>query len=111
MHDAGVEHRDLNLGNLLLRRGGSGAGEAFVVDLDRARLWDRPVPLRLRIRALCRLERSTVKLFGERPLGGFDLRREWYRAYAGGDVELAARLDRARRANRLTLSLHRLGWS
>ena len=110
MHDEGIEHRDLNLGNLLLRRRDNAEAEAFVVDLDRGRLWDRPVPLRLRIRALCRLERSTVKLFGERPIEEFDLRRRWYEAYARDDRALAARLDKARRANHLKLGLHRLGW-
>jgi hypothetical protein len=110
MHDEGIEHRDLNLGNLLLRRGAGAQSGAFVVDLDRGRLWDRPVPRRLRIRALCRLERSTVKLFGERPIDGFDLRRRWYEAYARDDRLLAARLDRARRANRFKLRLHGLGW-
>jgi hypothetical protein len=111
MHEEGIEHRDLNLGNLLLRRDDEAGSEAFVVDLDRGRLWDRPVPLRLRIRALCRLERSSVKLFGERPIDAFDLRRRWYEAYARDDLALAARLDRARRANHLKLGLHRLGWS
>jgi len=110
MHDAGIEHRDLNLGNLLLRRREGAGSEAFVVDLDRARLWDAPVPWSHRIRALRRLERSSVKLFGERPLQGFDLRRRWYEAYAQGDSDLATRLDRARRANRLRLGLHRFGW-
>jgi hypothetical protein len=110
MHDEGLEHRDLNLGNLLLRRREGAAAEAFVVDLDRARLWDEPLPLGHRIRALCRLERSSVKLFGETPLEQFDLRRRWYEAYAQGDRELAVRLDKARRSNRLKLGLHRLGW-
>ena len=110
MHDAGVEHRDLNLGNLLLRRRPNAGAEAFVIDLDRGRLWDGPVPLSHRVRALCRLERSTVKLFGERPVEGFDLRRRWYESYARDDRELGERLDEARRANRFRLSLHRLGW-
>lgn len=110
MHQEGIEHRDLNLGNLLLRRRPDARSEAFVVDLDRARLWEGPVPLRQRIRALCRLERSSVKLFGERPIAAFDLRRRWYEAYAQDDRALAARLDKARRANHLKLGLHRLGW-
>ena len=110
MHQEGIEHRDLNLGNLLLRRRPSRTAEAFVVDLDRARLWEGPVPLRQRIRALCRLERSSVKLFGERPVAAFDLRRRWYEAYAQDDLAMAARLERARRANRVKMGLHRLGW-
>jgi hypothetical protein len=110
MHQEGIEHRDLNLGNLLLRRRPGEPAEAFVVDLDRARLWEGPVPMRRRIRALCRLERSSVKLFGERPVAAFDLRRRWYEAYAQDDLALAARLDKARRANHVKLGLHRLGW-
>lgn len=110
MHDRGVEHRDLNLGNLLVRRAPAGDFQPFVIDLDRARLWDSELPLGARIRSLRRLERSTVKLFGERPPGAFDLRRRWYEAYAADDADLARRLDRARRANRLWIRLHRPGW-
>ncbi len=111
MHDRGVEHRDLNLGNLLVRRRRPDEIETFVVDLDRARLRDRPLRWRERIRGLRRLERSTVKLFGEQPrIAGLDLRRCWYETYAAGDVELSRRLERARRTNRLWLRLHGLGW-
>jgi len=110
MHDRGVEHRDLNLGNLLLQRVAGQPSRPFVIDLDRGRLWDVPLPIGPRVAALRRLERSTVKLLGERPVAAFDLRRRWYEAYAAGDSRLARRLDRARRANRFRLALHRPGW-
>jgi hypothetical protein len=110
MHEAGIDHPDLNLGNLLVRRGSDGVPQAFVVDLDRGRVGSAPVSWRRRVRALRRLERSSVKQFGERPLAGFDLRRRWYAAYARGDDRSGRRLDRARRSNRFWLALHRLGW-
>jgi len=110
MHDRGVDHRDLNLGNVLLRSGAAGS-EPLVIDLDCARLHSGPLPLRSRARALRRLERSAVKLLGNAPVvSGIDLRRFWYEAYASGDVALAARLDRARGWNRVAIALHRLAW-
>ena len=53
MHDAGIEHPDLNLGNLLLR-GGPAGPESFVVDLDRVRLHDGPLAFARRQTALRR---------------------------------------------------------
>jgi 3-deoxy-D-manno-octulosonic acid kinase len=107
MHERGVDHRDLNLGNLLV---GPGAGPpAWVVDLDRARLRDRPLGFRARLRALRRLERSYVKCAHPRSASA-DVRRSVYAAYAGEDTGLGRRLERCRRAGRLWIGLHRLGW-
>ena len=103
MHDAGIEHRDLNVGNLVVRPGPDG-DDVFILDLDGARLHDGPLDLPLRRRALRRLERSTVKTTG---VGGFE---SWYLAYAAGDAALAARLASARWAVRMAIALHRLGW-
>jgi 3-deoxy-D-manno-octulosonic acid kinase len=70
LHDAGIDHVDLNLGNLLVRPGASGP-EGFVIDLDRARLRAGPLPDKARQSALRRLERSHAKLFGApAPWGG-----------------------------------------
>jgi len=110
MHDRGVDHRDLNLGNILLRGNGPSAGP-LVIDLDRAGIHARPLPGRVRARAVRRLERSAVKLLGAAPrVAGVDLRRFWYDEYAAGAPALAGRLERARRFNRLAIALHRLGW-
>ena len=107
MHDEGVEHLDLNLGNLLLRRGD--VPQAFVVDLDRARLHDRPLEFALRQRGLRRLERSYVKLCGDGP--GSVEHRDWiYTRYGTNDPAMTSRLQRGRRVGRAWIALHRLGW-
>jgi 3-deoxy-D-manno-octulosonic acid kinase len=105
MHDAGVEHRDLNLGNLLLRLSET-PPRAFVVDLDRARLHGQGLSPALRQASLRRLERSHAKLFGTAgPFGGDG--GAWYEAYAGGDAFLSAYLSAGRPAGRLRLAVHR----
>lgn len=108
MHEAGVDHRDLNLGNILLSDSGEAGARVFVTDLDGARLHPTGLPFGLRQRALRRLERSWCKLFGGgRAVAG----PEWiYRGYAGADRALAERLDRGRRWGRLSIALHRLTW-
>ena len=62
------------------------------------------------MRALRRLERSAVKRFGERPVEAFDLRGRIYEAYAEGDPRWRRAVERARRANRFWIGLHRLAW-
>ena len=64
MHEAGVHHRDMNLGNLVARQDERGRWQVLVVDLDRARHCGGPVSARLRSRTLARLERSWVKVLG-----------------------------------------------
>jgi 3-deoxy-D-manno-octulosonic acid kinase len=100
LHDAGIEHPDLNLGNLLVRPGPAGP-EGFVIDLDRARLRRTALAPVSRQAALRRLERSHAKLFGGP--GPFD----WYDAYAEGNPGLGRYLAAGRPAGRLRLALHR----
>jgi 3-deoxy-D-manno-octulosonic acid kinase len=107
MHDRGLEHRDLNLGNLLIRRDGD--PQAWVIDLDGARLHPGPLPFGARQRALRRLERSYVKTCHPQPASDA-VRQAIYADYAGDDGELAGRLNRGRRAGRVWIGLHRLGW-
>ena len=109
MHEAGVEHRDLNLGNLLIRESTAGDTQVFVTDLDGARLHEAGLPFSLRQRALRRLERSWAKLFHGTRSDGADT--GWiYRGYAGADAEMARRLERGRRMGRFSIHLHRLSW-
>ena len=61
LHDAGLWHPDLNLGNVMVVMRSYGASLAFV-DLDRARLRDRPLGIAARRRGLRRLRRSAAKL-------------------------------------------------
>ena len=108
MHDAGVDHPDLNLGNLMVRSG-DGGPEAFVIDLDGARLHPGPLATAKRRAALLRLERSYLKRFGGGGSGPADpaLWRGWY---AAGDAEMAHALAGDRLTERIALALHRLGW-
>ncbi|MCP3982583.1 MAG: hypothetical protein GY716_25105 [bacterium] len=100
MHDAGIEHRDLNLGNLMLRRV---PPEAHVIDLDRAAAHDRSLPLEPRRRALRRLERSYAKITGDIDDAP---RRAFYEHYAAGDADLLALLLKGRSASALRVRRH-----
>ena len=93
-HDAGLDHRDLNLGNLLLA-----PRDALLIDLDGARLVPAPLPFEARMRALRRLERSCIKLLGAG--GGTDAHGWIYADYAGDDAPLARRLAAGRDSARL----------
>jgi predicted Ser/Thr protein kinase len=57
----GVYHADLNLRNLLVRLD-SHELEVFIIDFDKARIFERPVPSSYRRRNLERLSRSVRKL-------------------------------------------------
>jgi 3-deoxy-D-manno-octulosonic acid kinase len=61
LHDAGLRHPDLNLGNLLVVSGLEGS-RVVVVDLDRAHLQGSPLDDEPRRRGLRRLRRSAAKL-------------------------------------------------
>ena len=76
MHDRGVVHPDLNLGNLLLT-----GGPVHVIDLDRVTFTEGPVPERLRRRALRRILRSCAKLTGSPGLFGPGSETLWDEAY------------------------------
>jgi hypothetical protein len=110
MHDRGVLHPDLNLGNVLLRERAEGPPEAFIIDFDRGAFAPRPLPFGARQAALRRLERSCAKLTGAPGPWGPGSEDFWYEAYAGENVELARRLAGGRPMGRLALAVHRLGW-
>jgi 3-deoxy-D-manno-octulosonic acid kinase len=119
LHDAGVEHRDLQLRNVLIVRGesgreasGKGAERVVVIDLDRARFHAGP-PLSPRRRAanLARLVRSAVK---EELLAARGPCRELAAllgGYAAGDRAMRGELLRWARRERLRLALHRVGYA
>ncbi len=110
LHDAGIEHRDLQLGNVLWTESG-GAARVVVIDLDRARFRGagRLGPA-ARARGLARLARSGVKAryFGA-PLGRREL-AALIAGYCGRDRQLRGRLRR--HAPRLArwLWLHRVSY-
>lgn len=110
MHDHGVLHPDLNLGNLLLRQRAGAPIEAFIIDFDRATVAPGPLPFAARQSALRRMERSCAKLTGLPGLFGPSSEDLWYTTYARGDAELSRRLANGRRWGRLWLAFHRLAW-
>ena len=110
MHDAGVEHLDLNFGNLLVREPAGAAPEAFVVDLDRARLHGGALPVGKRRAALLRMERSYLKSFGDGGPFPAPRARAWAEAYAGNAPSLAGLLAAPGVVERASLAIHRLGW-
>lgn len=64
LHDAGLEHRDLNLGNMVARRGEGEGWRVWIVDLDRVRRHREGLSLARRRGAVERIERSWRKIFG-----------------------------------------------
>jgi 3-deoxy-D-manno-octulosonic acid kinase len=88
LHQAGVDHADLNAHNILLE----GNGAVSVIDFDRGRLRTPGGPLSpWAARNLRRLRRSLAKISGALPSGRYS-EREWqsfmagYRAVAGGEA-------------------------
>jgi hypothetical protein len=125
LHDAGIEHADLNLRNILLveervfgRAPGASAAEsaaaefrALVIDLDRARARAGPLDERRRRANLLRLYRSAAKLSA---LDGWRLSRadalRFGRAYFGEDRVALRRAARAVAAYAPWLRARRLLW-
>jgi 3-deoxy-D-manno-octulosonic acid kinase len=108
LHDAGVDHRDLQLHNILVAEDG-GKRRIVVIDLDRAIYHSSGrLSSRLRARSLGRLFRSAVKnglwpaRVGRRELAAF------MAAYTAGDRPLRRELRSFVRAEQAKLALHRL---
>jgi len=108
LHDAGVDHRDLQLRNILVVDE-NGHRRIVVIDLDRAVYHpDGRLASRLRARGLGRLTRSVVKnglwkqRIGRRELAAFAS------AYTGMDRKLRVELRGWIRGERWKLALHRL---
>jgi hypothetical protein len=86
LHDAGIEHADLHLKNLLVCFDAAGRPRVSVIDLDRARVRDQASE-RYRLRNLQRLARSARKWRAAAAvLTRADLLR-FLRAYLGGDAD------------------------
>jgi 3-deoxy-D-manno-octulosonic acid kinase len=103
-HEAGLEHPDLNLGNLFI----DVEGGAHVIDLDGARLRDRALGIGRRSRELLRLERSWLRNLGPRGPRGEGVAAWIEAAYAGDDRELARRLGSRRALGSLALAVRGL---
>jgi len=77
MHEAGVRHADLNLGNILV----GDAGAITLVDFDRARLGNGPLDRGARRNNLQRLARSLQKLDGDGAIAGPETVAAFHRGY------------------------------
>ena len=124
MHDRGLDHSDLNIGNILVRppRGDSraralpdpleGAG-AWVIDLGVSKLGASLPPGR-RAGNLVRLLRSAEKHLGADPMRSRDA-AAFLHGYLGGGEKGGRALRRAMlpaiRRRLPTIALHRLGWT
>ncbi len=110
LHDAGVDHADLNVTNLLVRARPPPETfvEAFVIDLEKSRRFD-PLPRSAAVQNLARLARSAAKLglIGT-ALSRTDLVR-FARAYAG--QEWSRWFTETRRRFLALLPLHRIHWA
>lgn len=105
MHAAGVWHRDVSIGNLLITvpAGDVGRPEVTIIDLGRARLGLRLDALR-RLRDLCRLpvvalphRRTFLAAYWERPAGPTRIEEASFLLFARGFL-LKNRLKKALRA-------------
>jgi tRNA A-37 threonylcarbamoyl transferase component Bud32 len=105
-HDAGLEHPDLSLGNLLVE--GEGSGALWIVDLDRAGFGPPRTP-RGRFDDVSRLDRSVEKLFGDGLLDRQERDRLMV-GYAEGDPVLERFFRSRLSAHARRLARHRRLW-
>jgi tRNA A-37 threonylcarbamoyl transferase component Bud32 len=106
-HDAGGCHRDLHVGNLLVRER-AGQTEIIVIDLDGAKVLPSVSPAR-RMRELMRLHRSLIKRGWATTLGP-RVYAEFFKAYTQGDHPLRRELLRHHPRERFRLALHVAGY-
>jgi len=88
LHDAGIDHADLHLKNILLGHAREGSASVTLIDLDKARERD-PREIGFRLGNLMRLARSVRKLrVAQAALGGMDrvrFLREYLRGFEDGE--------------------------
>jgi len=106
-HDAGGRHRDLHIGNILVRERGDET-EVIVIDLDRARVAKSVRPAR-RMRELMRLHRSIVKRHWAEAIGVRGYAR-FLGSYTRDDRRLRDRLLSHLPRERVRTALHVAGY-
>jgi len=108
LHDAGIEHRDLQLRNILVR---SVSEEVVVIDLDRAHFHGPAgVPMARRAQNLGRLVRSALKRGLWQARIGRRERAAFLSGYLEGDRKLREALRSRVCRERLKLAAHRVSW-
>lgn len=109
MHDAGIVHRDLSVGNLMLKQQPNGDITPYLIDIGRARIGDTPLPARTRVLDLMRicyklswpnrerLIKCYEKRWGKTFLAYWRLMVGYYDVKQGGKKSLKARLKKKNR--------------
>ena len=105
LHDAGIEHPDLNLGNLMI----DAAGRGWVVDLDGCTVHAAALDVDRRIDNLRRIERSYLKTCFLNDLTA-DPAIDWPAAYAPDAERIAARWKQRSERDVAKLKRHRRTW-
>jgi tRNA A-37 threonylcarbamoyl transferase component Bud32 len=114
VHDLGLDHADLNIGNILLRRReGCGGWQAFIIDMGLSKLGGS-LDAGCRAANLVRLLRSAEKHLGKDPRRLRDA-ASFLQGYLSGAADPGRRRRRdllaAIRRRLPAVALHRLGWS
>jgi 3-deoxy-D-manno-octulosonic acid kinase len=111
LHDAGVYHSDLNLGNLLAvnRAGEDGFPPVKVIDLDKS-VSAGSLPGRARTANLARLYRHALKNGLHRRVDLKPLWRSFLKGYALDERDISSLEKEVDRRLRRSLFLHRLSW-
>ena len=104
-HDAGGRHADLHVKNLLFREHDAST-EAWIIDLDKARVTPTPAVSR-RMSELMRLYRSLVKRGYAQQVGRRGVAR-FLSAYQGGDRSLRAAMRARLPREKALLAVHAL---
>ncbi len=107
LHDAGIRHPDLNLGNILVTCT-NGTPEIHLIDFDRATLIGRPLNTGERYSALSRMYRSLAKLSRPKPPPLSNEEQEHFLSRYWNDA--SGSHTALRRRCRRELALHRLWW-
>jgi tRNA A-37 threonylcarbamoyl transferase component Bud32 len=107
LHDAGILHPDLNLGNILVA-GSVNEAEIHLIDFDRASVMDRPLDRKERQSALTRMYRSLAKLSRPAPPPLSPEEKELFLSSYWHD-ETGPHTALRRRCRR-ELALHRFWW-
>jgi len=108
LHDTGVEHRDLQLRNILVREA---SNEIVIIDLDRAAFHGPGgTPVARRAANLGRLVRSVIKNGLWNGAVGARERAAFAQGYLRGDRKLREELRGYATRERIKLTAHRLTW-